>query len=179
MLAWGARVSPIFRADVAGMCGRLGIAEPSWLMACMAFETGQTFSPSIRNAAGSGAIGLIQFMPSTAVMLGTTIEYLADMTSEEQLVMVEKYFTPWTGRLRNLGDVYAVILWPGMIGKPDDFVVFDQADPDHPKYYIQNKGLDFNHDGKITRAEVVARVQKELDRGLSIPNFIPTGEAQV
>lgn len=41
-------------------------------MAAMAFESGETFSPSIKNAAGSGAVGLIQFMPSTAKALGTS-----------------------------------------------------------------------------------------------------------
>ena len=38
-------------------------------MAVMSFETGGTFDPGIRNAAGSGATGLIQFMPSTAAGL--------------------------------------------------------------------------------------------------------------
>ena len=47
------------------MAGRLGISEAD-LMAVMSFETGGTFNPNIRNAAGSGATGLIQFMPSTA-----------------------------------------------------------------------------------------------------------------
>ena len=52
------------------MAGRLGISEAD-LMAVMSFETGGTFNPGIRNAAGSGATGLIQFMPSTAAGLGT------------------------------------------------------------------------------------------------------------
>lgn len=36
-------------------------------MACMAFETGETFSPNEPNKADSGAVGLIQFMPKVAI----------------------------------------------------------------------------------------------------------------
>lgn len=165
-LAWGSHTPLDFCQGVVGMCFRLGIAEPSWLMACMAFETGESFSPSVRNAAGSGAVGLIQFMPTTAALLGTTVEQLAELTATAQLLYVEKYFSNRKGQLRSLGDVYGAILWPSMIGKPDDAVIFRQEDPNHPKLYLQNRGLDFNHDGHITKGEVVARVQRELDTGL-------------
>lgn len=165
MLAWGSHVSQEFRDNVRATCRFLSI-DPSWLMACMAFETGETFNPTIRNAAGSGAVGLIQFMPTTASALGTTVEGLAGLHAEDQLYYVQKYFTPWAGHLKSLGDVYGAIIWPGMIGRPDSDVVFDQADPKHPKLYIQNRGLDFNKDGKITKAEIVSRIQRELDLGL-------------
>lgn len=168
-MAWGARVSAAFRSRVEQIAAGLGI-EPGWLMACMAFESGQTFSPSIRNAAGSGAVGLIQFMPQTAAGLGTSTVELAQMSPEAQLEYVADYFRPRTGRLHNLGDVYGAILWPAMIGKPDSYVCFDKADSEHPKLYLQNHGLDFNGDGKITRGEAYARVKVLLDRGLQPPN---------
>jgi len=164
-LAWGARVSPLFRAKAISISNGLRI-YPSWLMACIAFETGETFSPSIRNASGSGAVGLIQFMPSTAAALGTSVESLASMSAEDQLSFVASYFKPWTGRLHSLGDVYGAILWPGMIGKQDAAVIFDADDVDHPKFYLQNRGLDLDRNRKITKAEIVARVSKELDRGM-------------
>lgn len=164
-LSWGSRVAPDFRAEAVAVSDRLGI-DPSWLMACMAFETGETFSASVPNAAGSGAVGLIQFMPQTAAALGTTTKDLAAMTATQQLAYVDRYFYPRAGKLHSLGDVYGAILWPAMIGKPDTAVVFDKADPTHPKLYIQNKGLDFNKDGQITRGEIMARVQRELDKGL-------------
>lgn len=169
-LAWGSKVSPYFSQEVISMCARLEIPNPSWMMACMAFETGHRFTADVKNAAGSGAVGLIQFMPSTAAALGTTVETLSAMTAEDQLYWVEKYFHPWRGMLKSLGDVYGVILWPGMIGKPDDAVIFDESDPNHPKLYVQNKGLDLNKDGKITKAEIVARVQQEYDRGMTLAN---------
>jgi len=169
-LAWGARVSPEFLTTLVAACGRLKIADPSWLMACMAFETGETFSPSVLNKEGSGAVGLIQFMPQTAAQLGTSTEILASLTAEQQLQFVEGYFTTWRGHLHNLGDVYGAIIWPGMIGQQDDFVVFSKDDEQHPKRYVENAGLDFNHDGEITRGEIVARVQQELTRGLLAEN---------
>lgn len=165
-LAWGARVSPTFSQGVIGMCRRLLVPDPSWMMTCMAFETGRTFSPSVRNAAGSGAVGLIQFMPQTAATLRTDTDALAAMTAEQQLMYVETYFRPRAGKLKSLGDVYGAILWPGMIGKTDDTVIFDKADSSHPRLYLQNHGLDTNHDGKITRGEIVSRVAAMLTEGL-------------
>src|SRR6266702_791808 len=40
--------------------------DPSWLAEIISFETGHTFDPAIKNKTGSGATGLIQFMPNTA-----------------------------------------------------------------------------------------------------------------
>jgi hypothetical protein len=168
-LGWGARVSADFRQRVIVIAAGLGV-DPTDLMACMAFESGETFSPSIRNAAGSGAVGLIQFMPSTAAALGATVEELAALTAEQQLQYVADYFRPWTGRLHNLGDVYGVILWPGMVGKGEDYVLFDKADPAHPVRYVQNRGLDFNADGRITRREAVDHVAQTRLKGLTAPN---------
>jgi hypothetical protein len=168
MLAWGKSVSKAFRDRVEQIGATLGV-DPSYLMACMAFESGGTFSPSIRNAAGSGAVGLIQFMPSTAQVLGTTTSQLAAMSGIEQLDFVEKYFLPRAGKMKNLDDVYMAILWPVAIGKPDSFALFDRSDAMHPKLYIQNAGLDFNKDGVITKAEASARIRKKLEEGL-LPN---------
>lgn len=172
MLAWGAKVSPSFATAVVQMTGRLMIEDPSWLMTCMAFETGEQFSPSVRNGAGSGAVGLIQFMPSTAGVLGTSTEELAAMTAITQLSYVEAYFRPRTGRLHDLGDVYGAILWPGMIGKTDAYPLFKEHDPVKPKLYLQNKGLDVNHDGVVTRGEVCSRINATHARGLSAPNVL-------
>ena len=47
-LAWGARVSAEFRARVRRIASNLG-CDPNHIMAAMAFETGETFDPAIRN----------------------------------------------------------------------------------------------------------------------------------
>lgn len=160
-MAWGAVVSPEFRATVADICDGLGI-DPSWLMACMAFETGYSFDPAKRNGAGSSGTGLIQFMAATARGLGTTTDALAAMTAVEQLDYVRLYFKPYAGRMATLADVYMAILYPKAIGKPDDYALF--VDP--AKTYQPNSGLDANRDKQVTKAEAAASVRAALDRGL-------------
>jgi hypothetical protein len=153
---------------VTALCERLGV-EPDHLMACMAFESGETFSPSIYNAAGSGAVGLIQFMPATARGLGTATGNLAALSAVDQLDWVEKYFQPYKGRLKTLSDVYMAILWPAAIGKPESSPLWSQAD--RPTTYRQNAGLDVNKDGAITKAEAASKVQAKLERGRK-PEFL-------
>jgi hypothetical protein len=165
MLAWGAKVSKPFRDKVIQIALNLK-TDPSFLMACMAFETGETFSPSILNKAGSGAVGLIQFMPTTAMALGTTTQKLAAMSAVKQLEFVEKYFSNAVGKLNMLEDAYMAILWPVAVGKPLSFVLFDKKDPKHPKRYIQNVGLDFNKDGLITKEEAAEKVRQKLNKGM-------------
>lgn len=161
-LAWGSKVSQAFRDRLFEICQILGV-EPDYLMACMAFESAETFSPSIKNAAGSGATGLIQFMPNTAKGLGTTTAALAMLTAEQQLEWVLAYFMPYKGRLKTLADVYMAILWPAAIGKADGWTLWDKAS--RPTTYRQNAGLDLNKDGKITKAEAAAKVLAKLERG--------------
>lgn len=154
-IAWGAKVSPTFRDRVWWIADTLKL-DPDHLMSCMAFESGRTFSPSIRNMAGSGATGLIQFMPATARDLGTTTDALARMSAEDQLNFVYKYFRPYSGRLRTLADIYMAILWPRAVGQPEGFVLFDRGK--QPTAYRQNSGLDANRDGLVTKLEAASKV---------------------
>lgn len=170
-MAWGARVSQTFRNRVAWIAEDLGVPA-DYLMAVMAFETGETFSSSVRNAAGSGATGLIQFMPATAVALGTTTDALAAMTPEDQLNYVYRYFLPYKGRIKTLSDLYMAVLWPRAIGKPEDCVLWNKSNM--PTTYRQNAGLDVDRDGKITKREAASKVQAKLDRGLKEP-YVWTG----
>lgn len=163
-IAWGAKVSPGFRQKVREICATRGM-QPDDLMTCMAFESGRTFRPDIRNGAGSGAVGLIQFMPSTLGAWGLTVEKAARMTAVQQLDLVDRYFKPWSGKLHNLGDVYLAILWPGGVGKSDDYVLFS-AGGSRPKIYLQNKGLDADHNESITRGETIKKIRAMLGEGL-------------
>jgi hypothetical protein len=135
-----------------------------YLMACIAFESGKSFRPDKKNLAGSGAIGLIQFMPSTAKRLGTSTQALSKMTPEQQLTYVHKYFIPYRGRLKTLEDVYMAILWPRAIGKEENYVLFNSTD--HPTTYKQNAGLDLDKDGNITKWEASQKVRDMLIQGL-------------
>lgn len=161
VIAWGAKVSPSFKRKVLEMTTRLQIS-PDFLMACMAFESGETFSPAVRNAAGSGATGLIQFMPSTAKALHTTTEALAAMNAEQQLVYVERYFRPYKGRIRTIEDIYMTILYPKAIGQTTDYVLFSGS----TKAYRQNKGLDADGDKAVNKYEAAAAVRAKYHKGL-------------
>jgi hypothetical protein len=173
-LAWGAKVSSTFRDRIAWLCADLDIGpepgkpEPSWMMTCIAWESGRTFSPKVKNMAGSGATGLIQFMPTTAQKLGTSTAALAKMTAEDQINYVWRYFKPWKGRLRSLADVYLAILWPLGVGKPEGFVLWDKDS--RPTTYRQNAGLDVNRDGEITKAEAASKVAALLPEGMQPGN---------
>jgi len=166
-LAWGAKVSPEFRAKVILIASRLG-CNPSDIMACMAWESGRSFDPGKKNMAGSGATGLIQFMPDTAIGLGTTTAELSRMTAVQQLDWVEKYFQPYKGKLRDLSDIYMVILWPKAVGQPLEYVLWDKNS--RPTTYRQNAGLDGNHDGAITKAECAAKLFAIKAEGLQPGN---------
>lgn len=170
-MCWGAKVSRTFRDRVRWIVADLGLPAATGaddLMACMAWESDNTFSPSVLNKAGSGATGLIQFMPTTAKGLGTTTAALAKMTAEDQLNYVYKYFRPYRGKLKNLGDVYMAILWPAGVGQPDSFVLWEKGS--RPTTYRQNAGLDVNKDGSITRAEAIAKVSARRAEGLRAGN---------
>ena len=159
-LIWGSKVSPVFKERIIWTANDLGF-DPNYLMACIAFESGETFSPSIKNAAGSGATGLIQFMPATARSLGTTTAKLAAMTAEDQIRYVYKYFKPYKGKLKTLEDIYMAILWPKAVGQPLTYPLFTGGIA-----YRQNAGLDSNKDGKVTKYEAAAKVREKFEKGM-------------
>lgn len=129
--------------------------SPDDLMALMNSESG--IDPSKANAAGSGATGLIQFMPSTAEGLGTTTQALAKMSAEEQMVYVEKCIMN-SKRAAGLGNskigpgtLYALIFLPARANR-------DKLTSSGEKYYRQNKGLDIDKDGIISKADLAKRI---------------------
>ncbi len=125
-IAWGGVVDAAFKARVTSISLELQVAV-DFLMAAIAFESAGTFSASVPNAAGSGAVGLIQFMPATARGLGTTTAALAAMSATQQLDYVRLYFLPYSGRLHTLEDVYMAILYPAAIGKGASHVLFSSG----------------------------------------------------
>lgn len=129
------------------------------LLACMAFETGRRFDPALRNSIG--ATGLIQFIRPTAISLGTTTDELAGMSRVEQMIWVEKYFKKGpVAKVANpqLEDLYMQILWPAAVGKDLDYVLFKEP----TKAYEQNKGLDKEKKGYVTKKDAASKVRDQL-----------------
>lgn len=169
-LAWSSKVPPEFTARVTTMAAQLQLPKDGadWLMSVMAFESARTFSPTIKNGAGAPYYGLIQFGAAAAKDIGTTLPDLLKMTQMQQLEYVYKYFKPLTGKLKTLSDLYMKILWPVGVGKSEDYVLWDKAT--RPTTYLQNRGLDLNVDGKITKAEVSSKLAAVLVDGLKTAN---------
>lgn len=101
---------------------------------------------------GSKATGLIQFIPSTAKSLGTSVEELAKMTRAEQMKYVEKYFESVNlPKGASGGQIYASVFLPAYVNKK---VLTTKGEA----YYNANTGLDIDGDGKITMSDLDARV---------------------
>lgn len=166
-LPWGMKVSLDFKQKLFNMCERLKWTEDhaGWLMACMAFETGRTFSPSVRNPASS-ATGLIQFMEATARGMGTSTKELARMSATKQLDYVERYFKANAHKINSLEDMYMAILWPKGISQTLEYVLWKTG----TRQYAVNRGLDKNRDGRVTKLEAASKVKELYYEGLLIKN---------
>lgn len=109
-----------FLNKVVEISAKLGINNPDSLMAVMQSES--NIDETAVNSK-TGATGLIQFMPSTAAGLGTSVEALRKMSNVEQLDYVYRYFKPYAGRLNSATDLYTVVFFPVALGKSDDYIL--------------------------------------------------------
>lgn len=131
--------------------------DPNDLMGIMNIETAGTFSPTKTNPK-SGAVGLIQFLPRYVSSYGTSISALKNMTAEEQLTYVEKYLVKnkqtfgVSGKV-DAGTLYALVFTPAW-AKKETLASAGQ------KEYDQNKLLDKNKDGVITKSDLGAYVKE-------------------
>ena len=153
-----------FQKAVTGSAKRLGVSE-DYLYAVMNFETGGSFDPAQRNMAGSGATGLIQFMPATARGMGTSTDALSKMNRVQQMKYVEQYLKDAGVKSgASLSDLYMSVLFPAAVGKGEDFVLFGKGAMSGftGRAYDQNKGLDKDSSGSITKAEASQKVLSKL-----------------
>lgn len=134
-----------FLKKVSEIAGFLGVL-PNWLMFLMWFETGRTLDHRVRNSIG--ATGLIQFMPSTAIGLGTTTDLLRNMTNVEQLEYVKMHLAPFQGKYQDWLDLYCAIFWPAALGKPDSYKITQAV------VAKANPLFDLNKDSVIEKAEI-------------------------
>ncbi len=168
--------SPAFRCELWNLAVRLGV-NPNWLAAVLYIESG--FDSKIRNvwcmknqacAPSCCAVGLIQFMPSTAKALGTSTTALYAMTDIEQLSFVERFYKPNASRLRRPVDVYMAVFMPAFIGsagetvlgrKGDSKVLYGSTTLD--TVYTQNAGFDSTKRGYFTVGDIGAKVESVIE----------------
>lgn len=151
--------SEAFKERLVEIASELGL-DASALAAVMKLESG--FSPSVRNPSG-GATGLIQFMPSTAKLLGTTTDALANMSAVEQLEFVKKFYEPFRGKIVDEGDHYIATFMPAFLGKPRNSTIALKGD----KVYDQNAGLDVTGDGILTVDDVKRKLERVTQTALA------------
>lgn len=129
----GTKVYAVTPADVSALKAlgdKWGIPF-EWLCNLINHESAGTFNPAIKNSIG--ATGLIQFLTSTAVSLGTTTSSLASLSFQGQLEWVDKYLASWKSLWKKRGiltndkandnftqqDLFMTIFTPDAVGKPD------------------------------------------------------------
>lgn len=150
----GTYVTQEFLDKVIEISNKLGVL-PDDLMAVMAFES--RFNPQCVNS--SGACGLIQFTNISIIQInnnnGTnyTSEDIYKMNALEQLDLVYLH-CKGQGNISTLSDLYMSIICPEAVGKEEDYVMYAIG----TAAYEQNKGLDLNNDGKITKEEATTKV---------------------
>src|SRR5688572_20617549 len=94
------------------------------LLKSILFETAGTLSTTIQNQY-SGAIGLIQWLPSTLVPFSLTVNAVRSMNFLQQLNLIRTCLKPYRTKLLNSSDpldFYLAILYPALIGKPDSTI---------------------------------------------------------
>ncbi|MDD3302591.1 MAG: hypothetical protein PHN31_03470 [Candidatus Gracilibacteria bacterium] len=115
------------------VCKNIGANKEDMIKMMMAEST---LDPRIVNST-SQATGLIQFMPKTAIGLGTSVGKIRAMSGVEQLDYVEKYFKSNSKgiALDSLEKLYQVVFYPASLGKGKEYVFGGQ------QVAAQNKGI--------------------------------------
>lgn len=171
-------------AAVAGLAEKIvevansvGIRDPGWLANAINFESAQTFSPSQRNITCTQrypnqisekcAVGLIQFIPTTARKMGTTTDELAQLSHIEQMDKVKEYFAPYKGRLNTAADVYMTIYHPAGVGHGPNYSIYD--------YYYQQKGAAAAREYYVSNGGIrtAADYTNSADKNAKLPNQLP------
>lgn len=159
-----------FTRKIRRISKKLDIA-PEWLMAVIYNES--KFNCRVYNYIGSGAVGLLQFMPSTASDLGTTSKELAEMDAVSQLDYVQRYLKGVMQRqnvresgINSLTDLYLAVLYPKAIGK--DYCYSMYSSPS--RQYVQNKILDVNKDKSVTISDIDEYLKRKYPTAMIVTN---------
>ncbi len=157
--------TPEFYAEVKAMCIRLEMTDPLDMLGVWMSESG--VRADAHNPHGN-ASGLNQLMPQTARGLGwdktdTTLSMYRHLSATAQLPWVEKYYTPYKGRLRSRGHAYVATFLPKYIAEGTlllpDTVLAGREGP-LGWAYEANAVFDANHDYKITFQELVDAIDR-------------------
>lgn len=145
--------------EMDSLCSGLGIKR-EWLETVIYIES--RWNPKAVNKY-SGAVGLLQFMPRTLRWMGFTRKEVLSMSAVDQLALVDIYLRRSMyvfGKPYRASDLYLLIFYPREIYASPSKTIF----PFCSIGYHQNKGLDFNKDGEITRGDIDKYVRQSNDK---------------
>jgi hypothetical protein len=107
------------------------------------------------------AVGIFQAMPRTLGGLGYsgTWETFRGEAVAVQLNWAYHYYRPHVGKLTSPGACYLATFLPAFMSHADepDFVLCDNTMV-HTTWYVANRGLDVNGDGRITVQDLTDRI---------------------
>lgn len=151
------------------------ITHTSYLLACIRFETADTFKTDIKNNV-SGALGLIQFMPAKLKEWGVNVDNFAQLSFENQLDYVFKFFEEYNyiKKCSFLEDYYLSIFYPSAVGKNPDNIIAKKG----TELYSQNSSFDVHNRGYYTASDIAAPVIKSYWEGMSITNRLKITEVE-
>jgi hypothetical protein len=154
-----ARTSPAFRAGLYSLATLNGW-NPDAIAAVISHESG--FDPSARSSSSSAA-GLLQIINATARALGTTSDAIAEMSAEEQLPIIEAFYSRFLGQAGIPLEDYLLVGYGrnDAIGQPDGYPLdcAESLDPAERRRYEVNAGLDAGGKGCITAGDVRASIR--------------------
>lgn len=133
---------------VAGGLAKGKGVKPAWLANAINFESDGGDPAAInqiveKTAPGTGASGLIQFVPGTAAELGTSLSKIRRMNGREQMKLVEAYFK--LNRIPTVysqSDIFMAIFYPYAIGKGPSYIIGSEKGPEYvARLQAQNPGI--------------------------------------
>jgi murein DD-endopeptidase MepM/ murein hydrolase activator NlpD len=172
-----------FRNEIVYTANRLGIPAV-WLVDLMAFETGGTFNTNVLNQGGSGAFGLIQFMPDTASAVGAH----PGQTRVQQMAAVYRYLEPFKNVL-NRGPEWALAaVWGGqaLVSKleqgtaPDNYTDGDITWGEYKQALGVHAGRRYRYGGSSgRRARLTETTHTAFTRGCSTCNALVQSGSEI
>ena len=152
VLLFKSKMLPEFKNELLRVCKELG-QDPNKLVAVMRLENGHNFPNTAQWSKNRVGIGLIQFT-STAIQqmnrvykTSYTKDLIAQMSSIEQLQLVQQYYQMYKG-FNSLGDYALATFAPAFMGASGNTGVYTKF-KDGTRY-SNNSSLDANQDGIIT-----------------------------
>lgn len=146
---------PKFERAVKQTAKNLNV-PPEWIMAVIFAES--KFDASAVNK-NNGATGLIQWKSAQLETMGVTTEILRNLSHEEQLKLIEKYYLKIKKDRKpfeTLTEFYLGIFYPDALGEDYCYALYKQTEPAYKIY----APIDVNKDGQITVKDIDERLRK-------------------